>query len=187
MATAYESAAYFQIKHPACWIAELWTRWEAMNRYRLNVRPSSYYAEQFCARNIKIVPALEAYQIVDGEWKPLDSSRDAPAYNLPDVAEQGEVTIHGPMDFEVYLPAKDGVIDAELIELARVVLANIVEMDDAARSETSADTTDYEEYLSSVEIGDRDVSLHYVSAIMNTDWTICFNVHRNGLWKKLMG
>ena len=160
-----------------------------MNRYRLNARPSTYYSEQFCARNIKIVPALEAgrYQLVDGGWKPLDSSRDAPAYNLPDVAEHGEVTIHGPVDFDVCLPAKDGVIDAELIELARIVLANIVEMDDAARLRTSADTTGYEEYLLSVEIGDRDVSLHYASAIMNTDWTICLNVQRDGSWKELMG
>jgi hypothetical protein len=140
-----------------------------MNKYRLDVNPSSYYAAQLRRESIEIVP-----------YRPAGSLPTKPGVYLAERPEQGVITIKGPVDFVVCLPSTGGLIKDGDIETAREVLDQIAEMDAEAR--TLDDGEDYEEELAYVEIAADEVRFHYIANACNTEWDIDFQRRRDGAW-----
>jgi hypothetical protein len=141
-----------------------------MNKYRLDVNPSSYYASQFRPENVEVVP-----------YRPAGSPPNKPGLYLGTRPEQGMITIKGPSEFAVCLPSKAGRIRDGDIETAREVLNQIAEMDAEARA--LDDGQDYEEELACVEIAVGEVRLHYVASTCNTEWAISFWRRPGGAWR----
>lgn len=81
----------------------------------------------------------------------------------------------GDHSFAVLIPLEAGAPSSDLLLRARAVLAQVVEMDDAARS-TNFDEPAEDEYLLSITVGAFFVAFEYASTRVNTQWTEYFFV-----------
>jgi hypothetical protein len=151
----------------------------AGGRYALSGRLSSYYLEQFREESAQITPyrAAGIYRLEDDEWVRVEKG----GIHFPESPEQWTHTIDADgYQFDICFEGTGSAIDNGMIETVRSVLANIVEMDTAARAIPSK--TDYEEQLHYVQIRAEDVELHYCSTIINTEWGAYFKRDANGVW-----
>lgn len=118
------------------------------NSFRLGASTSSHYLGIFKGTEIQVKPAIH------------DAQRAFPA--------QGEVPIEsGDLNFEIWFPLENGAVPNRHIETANSVLAQIVEMDDAARSIESS--FDHDEELAYITIDDSEVRFRYFATTVNTE------------------
>jgi hypothetical protein len=131
------------------------------NSFRLGVNASSAYLAAFDAADIAVSPPSTGPR---GDF---------------DRTASGALACAG-LTFEIYLPVKDGVASPEGLELAREILARIVELDDIAR--TIEDVIDSDEELAYVTVGDGEVALHYYATTVNSEWDVVFRLDDSGRW-----
>src|SRR5262249_11935672 len=93
----------------------------AKNSYRHGIHSSSHYASLFDAGKISIQPATGGHP-----WPELG------------VAVIGKGDGEGDLDFEILIPTEEGRVPERLVSIARSVLSNVVEMDEAARAPDDA-------------------------------------------------
>lgn len=150
-----------------------------MGKFRLSNFPytSSDYLALFKEEKVAIQPYRKGgnYKIVNGE---LVASPEG-GMNLMTQEEHGLIKIDtGEIQFDIELGSSMGVVDPELIGVAKEVLSQIVELDSAARLLPS--DIDYEEYLLFIKISRSEVELHYVSDTVNTSWGVFFERDERG-------
>lgn len=135
-----------------------------MNKYRLDIKPSSYYSGLFREDEIEIVPSYDRSGIILREYQ-----------------EQGMCEIGE--EFGIYFPSENNKVDREYIEIAKNVLSQIAELDAEARSITGKDNFDHEEYLAYIEIGKDEIELNYFASTVNTEWGAYFKRQSDGNWR----
>lgn len=130
------------------------------NTYRLGVNSTDYYVGLFDAEALKIEPAIRGQR--------------------PHV-ERGAILVPaGELEFQVYLPATNGAVEPRILELARSVLSQIVDMDNQARE--FEDVIDSDEILAWIEVRDDVVDLHYYATTVNSEWDARFRQGEGGRW-----
>ena len=87
----------------------------------------------------------------------------------------------GALEFEVLIPVEFGVARTDLVPSVKSVLAQIVEMDDAARAEER--TFDDDEALAAVTVQEFFVEFRYFSATVNSQWAEYFTPEPDGRWR----
>jgi len=170
-----------------------------MNEYSLKKYESSLYLNNFNEKEIKIIPYQEAgfFRFHKGKKEKIPNrTRGYTMAELEQMNRRGIVEIHlqedvehgfceiGPEDrsFEVRLESRNGIIPDEVMESARSILANIVEMDSSAREVSSSSDEDYKEELAYIDIKVNDVELHYFANTVNTEWGAFFKRRNSGDW-----
>ena len=126
------------------------TRSEA-NRYALGKRAPADYLEQFQAQCMIMVPSqpVGVYRFKDDEWIQVEKGEDGIHFCAR--AEHGAYKLEAAdYCFDIYLDSEQGLVDPQLSEIATSVVAQLVAMDEAARTRES--TTDYQEQLAYVDI-----------------------------------
>jgi len=94
------------------------------------------------------------------------------------VAELGE----GDLAFDIYMPVIDGEVPSAYLDAARLMLSQIVQMDDAARAIPS--DFDHDESLACIKLHDvNDVGLRYFATTVNTEWDVGFRLGADGVWR----
>lgn len=131
-----------------------------MYKYAL-AKPSSYYLSQFHEENIEMEPGSHR-----GPSKGANAER------------------HGSCKCGDFWIIFDGIktnIAAELIDTAKTVLSNVVEMDRVALSVAKAEG-DYEAELAYIVITEEDVEFHYYPCRVNSEWGVYFKKNEAGVW-----
>jgi len=154
-----------------------------MNQFRLSKHPSSYYRALFEQGIVEVRPALAAgyYQFGNGTMVKVQD-RSPNSMHLSAKPEQGFVKIDADdLEFEIYLEAANSAVFPEVLQLAKDVLLQIVEMDEIARSRPM--DFDYEEHLAYVNITRSEIELHYFASTVNTEWGAYFVRDANGTFQ----
>lgn len=156
-----------------------------MDKYRIDKFPVSYYLNQFRAEDVEILPYREAgyYLIEKGELKKVESSTNGKAYHFSEQLPQGVVTIsygEDELDFDIYFPVENGIVDMRFIDLAREILAELPSLDAIARKVPSE--LDHEEHLAYINLDDSEIELHYFASTVNTEWSAYFKKQQDGAW-----
>lgn len=125
------------------------------NTYRLGVNPSSFYLAQFDERELRADGTAKAVNMLVGR---------------------------GDLGFWVTLPVEFGVARTDLIPVARSVLAQIVEMDDAARSCNTPEHDD-DEVLNAITIREFFVEFEYYATAWNSNWHVYFTPDSDGRYR----
>jgi len=98
-------------------------------------------------------------------------------------SETGVVTVGaGDLEFEILLPAVEGRVQPGYISAAKSVLAQIVDMDEAARAVPDT-TIDSDEILAYVVVHDDCVEFHYFATTVNSEWSVYFTKHDADRWE----
>ena len=87
-------------------------------------------------------------------------------------------------EFDVRLTLNEGESTSDLLQRAREVMSQIVEMDLEANENQQNTIEKYQPYIYEVEINlqDDEVNLEYVSSIVNTAWGMFFRRTKEGKW-----
>ena len=92
-------------------------------------------------------------------------------------------------EFEVYIPAPDGLADPSALASAKDVMRNITSMDDLVQKSnlsecerTGIDPKNYMLYLAYAKVETEKASLCYYGEKVNTEWDAIF-VKEEGKWK----
>ncbi|MEL0621076.1 hypothetical protein [Psychrobacter proteolyticus] len=87
-------------------------------------------------------------------------------------------------EFDVRLTLNKGEPTSDLLQRAREVMSQIVEMDLEANKNQQNTIEKYQPYIYEVEINlqDDEVNLEYVSSIVNTAWGMFFRRTKEGKW-----
>ena len=87
-------------------------------------------------------------------------------------------------EFDVRLTLNEGEPTSDLLQRAREVMSQIVEMDLEANKNQQNTIEKYQPYIYEVEINlqDDEVNLEYVSSIVNTAWGMFFRRTKEGKW-----
>ncbi len=98
--------------------------------------------------------------------------------------ERGVVEINdGRLDFEIHLRARNSVVPPGDIAFAQRVLAQVAEMDSAARALPRRLGMDHEEYLAYITIAPPKVVLRYCAGAFNTEWGAHFVPDKGGRYR----
>ena len=98
--------------------------------------------------------------------------------------QRGVVEINdGKLDFEIHLRARNSVVPPGDIAFAQQVLAQVAEMDSAARELPQRLGMDHEEYLAYITIAPPKVVLRYCAAAFNTEWSAHFVPGKSGRYQ----
>lgn len=170
-----------------------------MYKYSLDKYPSSLFLEDFNSTELKIVPYQKAglYRIQKGKKTEItERGRDYTMVQLEQMRHRGIVEIYlheqaehgfceiGPEDrsFEVILEAQGGRIDEKIMENAKTIISQIVEMDIEARNRSYSPKESSEEELAYIDIKLDEVELHYFATTVNTEWGAYFKKNEDGSW-----
>jgi len=87
-------------------------------------------------------------------------------------------------EFDVRLTLNEGEPTSDLLQRAREVMSQIVEMDLEANKNQQNTIEKYQPYIYEVEINlqDDEVNLEYVSSVVNTAWGMFFRRTKEGKW-----
>lgn len=87
-------------------------------------------------------------------------------------------------EFDVRLTLNEGESISDLLQRAREVISQIVEMDLEANENQQNTIEKYQPYIYEVEINlqDDEVNLEYVSSVVNTAWGMFFRRTEDGKW-----
>ncbi|MGM8890980.1 hypothetical protein ACS8FA_09045 [Psychrobacter sp. 1Y1] len=87
-------------------------------------------------------------------------------------------------EFDVRLTLNEGEHTFDLLQRAREVMSQIVEMDLEAHENQQNTIEKYQPYIYEVEINlqDDEVNLEYVSSIVNAAWGMFFRRTKEGKW-----
>ena len=175
-----------------------------MNKYSLSKYKSSVYLDDFNTKKIEIIPSQEPglYYFTNGEKIKITEKEQKSRgicthqlHHLYDDVEHGYCEI-GPKDrrFGVRLETENGEIKDGVLDLAKKIISQIVEMDAEVRAkqeEVEANlikakldylNEDFEEALAYIDIQLDDVELHYVATTCNTEWGVSFYKDANEQW-----
>ncbi len=172
---------------------------DTMQKYSLGKYPSSLYLDDFDSSELKLVPYQEAglYRIHKGEkTKIAEKSRGYTMAQLEQMRHRGIVEIYlseheeygfceiGPEDrsFEVILESQNGCIEEQIIENARNIISQIVDLDAEARDRSYNSKYNHEEELAYIDIKVDEVELHYFATSVNTEWGAYFKKKEDGNW-----
>ncbi|WP_211443994.1 hypothetical protein [Collimonas humicola] len=128
----------------------------------------------FKEEEIEILPYRKggSYRLENGVFVAAPEAGNG-TIHLPTQEEHGIYKIRaGDVDFDIELESSKGSVYPELVEVAKDVLYQIVEMDSAARSVPT--NFDYDEHLAYIRISRSEVELHYFATIANTEWGAYF-------------
>ena len=95
-----------------------------------------------------------------------------------------ELTVLIANEFDVRLTLNEGESTSDLLQRAREVISQIVEMDLEANENQQNTIEKYQPYIYEVEINlqDDEVNLEYVSSVVNTAWGMFFRRTEEGKW-----
>ena len=98
--------------------------------------------------------------------------------------DAAELNIIIANEFDVRLTLNEGEPTSDLLQRAREVMSQIVEMDLEANENQQNTIEKYQPYIYEVEINlqDDEVNLEYVSSIVNTAWGMFFRRTKEGKW-----
>jgi hypothetical protein len=170
-----------------------------MYKYSLEKYSSSLFLDDFNSKEPKIIPHQEAglYRIHNGKkTKITEKSRGYTMVQLEQMRHRGIVEIYlqeheehafceiGPDDrsFEVILETQSGIIDEQIIDNAKMIISQIVEMDKETRDRSFDPKNDLEEELAYIDIKLDEVELHYFATTVNTEWGAYFKKKQDGKW-----
>ncbi len=140
-----------------------------LNTFRLGARPSSHYLSLFEVSPIKL----------KNTGYPERSFGFRPA--VATIGKDGD-----ERQFDIVLVATDGAVEQASIATAKALLAQIVEMDDAARALEpyiqDGKPLDHDEVLARVVIQGDDVRFRYFATTVNTEWDVDFERMPSGDW-----
>lgn len=140
-----------------------------LNTFRLGALPSSHYLSLFDENAIKL----------KNTGYPERTSGFRPA--VATIGKDGD-----ERQFDIVLAATDGMVEQTSIATAKDVLAQIVEMDDAARALDpyiqDGEPLDHDEVLARVVIQGDDVRFRYFATTVNTEWDVVFERTPSGDW-----
>jgi hypothetical protein len=130
-----------------------------MNEYSLSTYPypSSHYLKLFQDREIECFPNQESVEIQIRS---------------------------GDLEFEVYLEVVDSIVSPHVLEIAKEVISQVVEMDTQARLISHSSGLSEEEILAYINIPEqREVAFHYYSTVCNTEWATLFTRNVDGTYR----
>ena len=95
-----------------------------------------------------------------------------------------ELTVLIANEFDVRLTLNEGESTSDLLQRAREVISQTVEMDLEANENQQNTIEKYQPYIYEVEINlqDDEVNLEYVSSVVNTAWGMFFRRTEEGKW-----
>ena len=98
--------------------------------------------------------------------------------------DAAELNIIIANEFDVRLTLNEGESTSDLLQRAREVMSQIVEMDLEANENQQNTIEKYQPYIYEVEINlqDDEVNLEYVSSVVNTAWGMFFRRTKEGKW-----
>ena len=98
--------------------------------------------------------------------------------------DAAELNIIIANEFDVRLTLNEGEPSSDLLQRAREVMSQIVEMDLEANENQQNTIEKYQPYIYEVEINlqDDEVNLEYVSSVVNTAWGMFFRRTKAGKW-----
>ena len=98
--------------------------------------------------------------------------------------DAAELNIIIANEFDVRLTLNEGEPTSDLLQRAREVMSQIVEMDLEANENQQNTIEKYQPYIYEVEINlqDDEVNLEYVSSVVNTAWGMFFRRTKEGKW-----
>lgn len=140
-----------------------------LNTFRLGTHPSSYYLDLFDEHGIKL----------------KNTGYPERFFKFPHAV----LTIGNDDDdrqFDIIFIAENDTVEADSIVAAKEVLAQIVEMDDAARALDpyiqDGKALDHDEVLARVEILREEIRFGYFATTLNTEWDVAFDRNASGKW-----
>lgn len=170
-----------------------------MYKYSLDKYPSSLYLDEFNSKELEIIPYQEAglYRISKGVRTRIgDKPRGHTSVQLEQMRHKGIMEIYlsgheefasceiGPEDrsFEVCLKTQNGTIPSQILENAKYIISNIVEMDLEARNKSFDPNSDYEEELAFIDVKLDEVEFRYYATVVATEWGAYFRLNEDGSW-----
>jgi hypothetical protein len=170
-----------------------------MYKYSLDKYESSLFLNEFINKKLILHPARESglYRFQKGKrTKIAEVSRGYSAAQLEQMRHKGIVEIYlsedvehafctlGPEDreFDVRIESKGGKVEEGIMEDARTIISQIVELDKEARDRTHKESEDHEEELAYIDIKHNEVELHYYATTVNTEWGTFFRKSKDGRW-----
>ena len=98
--------------------------------------------------------------------------------------DAAELNIIIANEFDVRLTLNEGESTSDLLQRAREVMSQIVEMDLEANKNQQNTIEKYQPYIYEVEINlqDDEVNLEYASSVVNTAWGMFFRRTKEGKW-----
>lgn len=153
-----------------------------MNKYSLSRYPAAYYRALFDQAPVVMRPA-----VIEGHYE----HRDGAYVGVPDrsptsryfeaIDEQGRVAIKAEdLEFDIYLEACNAAVLPDVLQSAKDVMMQIVDMDAAAR--VLMPQTEYEEELVYVDITRSEIELHYCLTTVNAEWGMIFVRKSDGMF-----
>lgn len=140
-----------------------------LNTFRLGVQPSAYYLGLFDEHAIKLT----------------DTGYPDRFFEFPFAVATIGVDENDPQ-FDIIFIVKDGLVPAASIATAKEILAQIVEMDDAARSlepyVQGGKAIDHDEVLARVVVLGDEVRFRYFATTVNTEWDVLSERQPSGNW-----
>jgi len=145
-----------------------------MHLYRLSQYPQSAYDAAFAQANLEIQPAIESgyYEAHDKQLVMVAEKTENSWFYMEQPETANLVIEVEDLEFSLEVESVDGVVPADIWKLTQEVMAQIVELDNFARSIPS--DYDYEEHLAYVVISHKEIQLHYFASTVNTEWGVYF-------------
>jgi hypothetical protein len=150
---------------------------------RLSEHPSAYYLALFQEAAIVVTPGREAgyFDQSGSELVPVpEGTQDAvflPKQHLEAWCEVGADDLSFAIQFEVV----DSKVYPTLIQKAKDVLGQVVEMDEDARAHLTVH--DYDESLNYVRLTESEVEFRYVASTCNAEWGAYFAREADGTFR----
>ena len=119
------------------------------------------------------VPYRAAGRYDLAEFKPVDDRRRTHIFNLDERPERYKCRVgEDELAFSLYIESQDGAVVPDLVEVAREVLAHIIELDLFANEIDPNDES--QSSLMSVDITREMIHLRYVPTLFNSEWGTAF-------------
>jgi hypothetical protein len=145
--------------------------------------PSGYYLARFDETSIVITPQREAghFDAFSSELRPVDPTAENAVYLPLQYAEAWCDIETDDLPLTIQFEVVNATVEPTLIQKAKRVLSQIVEMDAAARA-CSADHK-LDEDLNYIRLSETEVEIRYVAGTCNTEWGAYFVEGPDGIFR----
>jgi len=139
-----------------------------MRKYSLSRHPAEHYPKYLRHDALVFVPYRAA-----GRYDLSKDRRRPHIFNLDERPERYKCRVgEDELAFGLYIESQDGAVVPDLVEVAREVLAHIIELDLFANEIDPNDES--QSSLMSVDITREMIHLRYVPTLFNSEWGTAF-------------